>query len=318
MVEGAELPPEEEAVDGEGTYYGGQWLYWESRNCFGGKRERLANLSISKRHKDKRPPLQTPNIQTVSADLRDEKQCDALIKNVQPPLMLHLAWSLEDHNFLHSDKNIQWLEISLCLLRAFKKYGGMRFIFSGSSAEYGYDQLICSENGQAVPSDLYGTCKLAFTNLGEAFCTANNIQFTCIRYFSVYGPGESHLLHAIPVAIDTLLRGERFVCRAPNNVWDYVYITDVAEATVRVMRSNFCGVVNVGGTPIPMGELFAILAELTGGKGVLVVENKSRPGQRLVEDTSVLKEKIGFSSQMDIRQGLTNTVQWWKNEFKNK
>ena len=82
------------------------------------------------------PPLQTPNIQTVSADLRDEKQCDALIKNVQPTLMLHLAWSLEDHNFLHSDKNIQWLEISLCLLRAFKKYGGMRFIFSGSSAEY--------------------------------------------------------------------------------------------------------------------------------------------------------------------------------------
>jgi len=67
-----------------------------------------------------------------------------------------------------------------------------------------------------------------------------------------------------------------------------------------------------------MGELFAILAGLTGGKGVLVVENKSRPGQRLVADTSVLKEKIGFSSQMDIRQGLTNTVQWWKNEFKNK
>lgn len=253
-----------------------------------------------------------PDAHTVTADLRDLGQCDALIKELRPDRILHLAWNLEGRGFLNGDANVQWLEISLHLLRVFQACGGKRFTFAGSSAEYGYSQTLCSENGDARPVDLYGTCKLAFTNLAAAFCKENGISFTSLRYFSVYGPGEGHLLHAIPVAIDTMLRGERFICRAPNNVWDYVYIEDAAEATIQVMRSDFCGVVNIGGSPVSMGELFTIIAGLAGGDKLLVLENESNPGQRLVADTRILKEKIGFSSRTDLRQGLKKTVEWWK------
>ena len=113
-----------------------------------------------------------------------------------------------------------------------------------------------------------------------------------------------------------MLQGETFICKAPNNVWDYVYIEDAAEATVRIMRSKFCGIVNVGGSAVSMRELFTMLAELTGNKGTLVLENETSVGQRLVADTRILQEKIGYSCRTDLRQGLSKTVQWWKNEQK--
>lgn len=234
---------------------------------------------------------------------------------MRPDILLHLAWNLEKSDFLRSPANIQWLEISLRLLRIFSECGGKRFIFAGSSAEYGYRQGLCTENGEAHPDDLYGVCKLMFANLAASFCAANDISFTSIRYFSVYGPGERHVLHAIPTAIKTMLQGETFICKAPNNVWDYVYIEDAADATVRIMRSKFCGIVNIGGTAISMRELFTILADLTGNKRALVLENESSLGQRLVADTRILQEKIGYSSRVDLRQGLNKTVQWWKNEI---
>lgn len=262
------------------------------------------------------PPPHTPNVHIITTDLQDENQCKALMEKLRPDIMLHLAWNLEKRDFLCSLANIQWLEISLRLLRVFHECGGKQFVFAGSSAEYGYEHELCSENDDAHPCDLYGVCKLAFTNLAASFCAANDISFASIRYFSIYGPGEGHILHAIPTAIHTMLQGETFICKAPNNVWDYVYIEDAAEATFRIMRSKFCGIVNVGGSAVSMRELFTMLAELTGNKGTLVLENETSVGQRLVADTRILQEKIGYSCRTDLRQGLSKTVQWWKNEQK--
>ena len=249
-----------------------------------------------------------------TADLSDSFACECAMREALPDCMLHLAWDLSNRDFLQSDSNFEWLEISLRLLCTFQKYGGKRFVFSGSSAEYGYGQAVCSEMGPAVPSDLYGACKLGFTKLGTTYCDIHHIEFVCVRYFSVYGPGESHLLHAVPVAIDQMLRNEQFICKAPNNVWDYVYIDDVAEATVKIMQSEFCGVINIGGIAISMRELFTTIAEQIGEPKLLKFENEELPGRHLIADTGVLREKIGYTNQTDIRLGLANTIAWWKTQ----
>lgn len=272
------------------------------------------HVIVSGKHLHSFPPV----VHVHTADLSDLFACECAMREIMPDSMLHLAWGLADHDFLQSDSNLEWLEISLRLLRTFQKYGGRRFVFSGSSAEYGYSQSVCAEAGAAIPTDLYGICKLGFTKLGAAFCERHHIQFACIRYFSVYGPGEGHLLHAIPVAIDQMLRGRQFICKAPNNVWDYVYIDDATEATVKVMQSDFCGVVNVGGTAITMRELFAIIAGLIGDQDLLEFENERMPGKRLTADTSVLRKKIGFANQTDIRTGLARTVEWWRTRKENR
>lgn len=251
-------------------------------------------------------------VHVVTADLRDPQQCEMMMKTLRPDMLLHLAWNLEERDFLHANANIHWLEISLHLLRLFAENGGKYLAFAGSSSEYGESQEPCSETGPVAPCNLYGISKLAFTNLAKTFCVSNDIRFVSIRYFSVYGPGESHLLHAVPVSISTMLQGEKFVCKAPNNIWDYVYIDDAAAATIRAIQKKFCGIVNVGGDAISMRELFTIIAEQIGNPDALAFENEDVPGRYLIADTKILSGEIGYTRQTDIFQGLSNTVAWWK------
>lgn len=250
----------------------------------------------------------------VSADLRQAEQCEALMEQLRPEAVIHLAWNLEGRDFLTVDENLRWLEISLGLLRAFNRYGTgeRRFLFSGSSSEYGYRQQICREDGPTFPEDLYGTCKLQFTNVARTFSHIYGIRFADVRFFSIYGPGESHLLHIIPVEIDAMLRGQPFVCKGPNNVWDYVYIDDAAEAMARVLESGYCGCVNVGYGPVSMREVTSVIAELTDGKDRLSFENEDAPGRTLIADTRLLREEIGFTPKTGIREGLEKTVAWWR------
>lgn len=263
----------------------------------------------------KSAPMQPPaRVHTVTADLRDPRQCETLIKTLRPDILLHLAWNLEERDFLHANANVHWLEISLGLLRLFAENGGKYVTFAGSSSEYGESREPCSENGPTAPYNLYGLSKLAFTNLARTFCASNGIGFASIRYFSVYGPGERHLLHAVPLSISTMLRGEKFVCKAPNNVWDYVYIDDAAAATIRVMQKKFCGIVNVGGDAVSMRELFTIIAEQVGNPDVLAFENEDVPGRYLTADTGILRGEIGYTRQTDLCQGLSKTVAWWKSQ----
>ena len=263
----------------------------------------------------KSAPTQPPaHVHVVTADLRDPQQCEMLMKTLRPDMLLHLAWNLEGRDFLYANANIHWLEISLRLLRLFAENGGKYAAFAGSSSEYGESREPCSENGPTAPCNLYGISKLAFTNLAKTFCASNGIRFASIRYFSVYGPGESHLLHVVPVSISTMLRREKFVCKAPNNVWDYVYIDDAAAATVRVIQKKFCGIVNVGGDAISMRQLFTIIAEQVGNPDVLAFENEDVPGRYLTADTRILSGEVGYTRQTDICQGLSKTVAWWKSQ----
>lgn len=253
-------------------------------------------------------------VKTVSADLRDVDACEAMMERLRPEAVIHLAWNLEGRDFLTVDENLHWLEISLRLLRAFNRYGTgeRRFLFSGSSSEYGYRQEICREEGPAYPEDLYGTCKLQFTNVARTFSEIYGIRFVDARFFSVYGPGESHLLHIIPVEINAMFRGQPFVCKGPNNIWDYVYVDDVAEAVARILESNHCGCINVGYGPVSMREVTSIIADLTGGKEHLSFENEDEPGRTLVADTRFLREMIGFAPRIGIKEGLIKTVAWWR------
>lgn len=250
-------------------------------------------------------------VKTVAANLLDREACRKLIQETQPSIMCHLAWGLVDSKFLISPDNICWLETGLQLLSLFKEHGGRRFVFAGSSAEYGYENSICKEDEQGNPSDLYGVCKAAFTAVAAKFCADNGMEFVSARIFSVYGAGETHLLHAVPVAIDALMRGNVFVCKSPNNIWDYIYIDDAAAATVMLLESDFCGIINIAsGVGSTMREVFTTIAEQLGKESLLSFENEDLPGLMLVADTAVLNEIIGFSCNYDLHEGLKQTIGW--------
>ena len=246
---------------------------------------------------------------TEQADLLEEKERLALLERVKPDAILHLAWSLEGAGFLGSEKNIQWLEASLALLRS---CACEAFFFAGSSAEYGRGRA-CRETDACRPESLYGECKLAFERTAARFCEERGTRFVGMRFFSVYGPEDKRPGRALPTAIQSFLRGEPFVCKGPNNVWDYIYAEDVGRAVARIVQSRYTGAVNVSsGQAVTMREVFTALASILGAEALLRFDNEDQPGQWLSGDNRILKDELGFDGFTPLEEGLRKTVEAWR------
>lgn len=257
------------------------------------------------------------NVRVVVADLLSEKDRERLIREVQPNILLHLAWGLEDNSFLTSSGNIRWLEISLNLLMLFKQSGGERIVFAGTSSEYGTEYIGNREYPQNVGYSLYGICKLSFERTAACFCEGQNIQFTSARYFSIYGPGDDRPGRAMPLAIQTMLAGNTFFCKRPWNIWDYIYIDDAAEATVRLLESNDSNVVNIAsGRPITMKEVFSTVADVINRPDLLQYDDTSYASSILPANTCLMNKVIGDCCQTSLRDGIEKTVRWWQDKQK--
>ncbi len=273
-----------------------------------GKDGYLVTAVTSGKHKACYPD----NVIPEKADLLRREEQEALLDRVKPDILIHLAWDLSGPGFLKSDSNIRWLETSLSLLQLFE---GGTFLFAGSSAEYGEGQS-CREADVCNPTSLYGSCKMAFERVAIPFCRDMGKRFVCTRFFSAYGPRDCRQGRAIPTAIQSFLADEPFACKAPNNLWDYVFIEDIGRAVDKILESDFDGVVNISsGQGVTMRKAFQTIARVVGKEQLLYFENEDTPGCALVGNNSTLLNVIGFDGFTRFEEGIKKTVSWWKGQL---
>lgn len=251
------------------------------------------------------------NVQADSANLLTESE--ALVERNKPDILLHLAWGRQDGEARNSATNIEWLEASLKLLRAFIENGGKRFVFAGTSSEYEDDSGLRQEDAGKVKMSMYGETKRAFADVAKNYCQRVGVEFVDARLFTLYGENDKHEFGAIPMCIKTLLRNEFFVCKAPNAIRDYVYVEDAAGAIESIIDSNYTGSINISaGQPRSMREVFTYIAENLDRSDLLLFENEDKSELVLIGDNRLLKETIGFTEFTRFEEGIKKTVMWWK------
>jgi len=250
-------------------------------------------------------------VKKLCVDLLNDTQRQELMESIKPSVILHLAWETGD---MFSDINLRWLEASLHLMRLFALHGGKRFLFAGSCREIRNISGKRAEENQTMSSlCIYGASKLAFTNLAIQFLGSRNIDFVNLRYFTLYGPGDMSPIGGIPTAVRAFLKKDVFVCKNPNNILDYVYITDAAEATLCVLKTNFSGLVNIAsGLPVCTVDMFSEIADILDCRKLLIIENDDICQTVLVGDTAVLHNKIGYVCKTKFHEGIRTTIQWFK------
>ncbi|WP_448598264.1 NAD-dependent epimerase/dehydratase family protein, partial [Thermoleptolyngbya sp.] len=128
--------------------------------------------------------------------------------------------------------------------------------------------------------------------------------------------------HVIPALIrkvhEAQLRGDRTI-----PVWgdgsptrEFLYSTDAARGIVMGTQFYEEGEpVNLGtGYEISIKELITLICELMDYQGELVWETDKPNGQpRRCLDTQRAKEKFGFVAEVEFREGLRNTIRWYRN-----
>jgi len=257
-------------------------------------------------------------IRWVQADLLAPGVIKGIVEENRPTHLLHLAWCTKYPEYWTSDENFLWQTATVELLEAFGACGGQYAMSIGTCAEYGsIGDVPFAESASPNPQMPYSkakqkTCKIACTladRLGFALCWP--------RIFYLYGPGEDRN-RFIPQLINSLLKGE-FVCNSPDKIIDLLYVEDVATRLVALIDFAALGVINIGsGVGISLGEICLTAKALIGPKAHLELMKPSISSSKMVADIRLLEACLGKRLPINLCDGLSQTIGWWKSENHNR
>jgi len=256
-----------------------------------------------------------------TANLLDFTRINELLKVVKPTYLLHLAWDVTPGEYWTSIKNFAWVQASLELLRRFREQGGQRVVMAGTCAEYDWRYGYCSEfRTPAVPAKPYGICKLSLQAMLGAYSEETGLSSAWGRVFFNFGPHE-HPARFVPTVIHSLLRGEPAHCTHGNQIRDFLYVRDVAEAFVALLASDVTGPVNIAsGKPVTLREVIDIISQLTGRSDLVrpgsVDPNVNDP-PALIADVGRLTDEVGWVPKYSLTSGLEQTVNWWRKSLRS-
>lgn len=170
----------------------------------------------------------------------------------------------------------------------------------------------------------YGIAKKALLVQLEAYRQQYGFNGVYLLPVNLYGPEDNFnpkSSHVIPALIrkvyEAQLRGDK---KLP--VWgdgspsrEFLYSTDAARGIVMATQFyNESEPINLGTNyEVKIRDLVELICDLMGFDGEIVWETDQPNGQpRRCLDTQKAKEKFGFVAQMDFKQGLKNTILWYR------
>lgn len=252
------------------------------------------------------------------ADLLDRDSLAELLGRVRPSHLLHLAWYVEPGKLSGSLENFRWVQASLELVRQFAESGGERMVLAGSGYEYDWRYGYCSEaTTPTTPDTLYGTSKNALQQLVSGYAAAASVSSAWARIFFLYGPHE-HPRRLVSSVIRAVLAGKPAPCSHGQQLRDYTYVQDVADALVALLDSRLSGPVNVAsGRPVTLAEVVLRIGEKLGRPdliqlGALPARDNDLPV--VLADVSRLSKELGWRPGYDLERGLDRTIAWWREQ----
>jgi nucleoside-diphosphate-sugar epimerase len=261
-------------------------------------------------------PAEPAGVRTHAADLMDGAQVEALLDAVRPARLLHLAWYTAPGGFWSSERNLDWVEASLRLLRAFAAAGGERAVVAGTCAEYDLTQGRCSEEATPRrPASLYGACKDALHEIAAAHAATAGHSLAWARLFHPYGPAERPE-RLVPSVVQRLLARRPVELSHGRQRRDFVFVEDVAAALVRLVGSRLEGAVNVGsGEATSVRAVVEAIAERVGGSADVRFGARGEAEHEpplVVADVTRLRGELGWVPGVALDEGIDRTVSWWR------
>lgn len=269
------------------------------------------------RHEISELPVYWHNI-----DLLDGTARRTLLRSVRPTHLLHFAWETAHGYFWEAPENLDWVSLTLDLVRVFQACGGERATFSGSCAEYDWthDALedgVCREyQTPRRPATLYGLAKFVTFELISSFAARSGLSCSWGRIFFLYGPYEKST-RLVPSVIRALLADQSIALGDGALVRDFIDTRDAGAAFAALLASSVEGPVNIAsGKGVTIAELVHELARLVEDRERLLGFGK-RPSpvgepRRLIADVSRMRSELNFSPRYDLPRGLADAVSWWR------
>jgi nucleoside-diphosphate-sugar epimerase len=245
----------------------------------------------------------------------------SVLSKVRPDIVCHLAADpYIPLSYDHAERFVRTnFEGTLNVLMACKTFGVRRVIHYSTSEVYGSAKTIpMDEQHPTAPQSVYAVSKLAADHLCRVLAKEQGIPVVIVRPFNCYGPRETHP-YVIPEIISQLTRSNELALGNLEARRDFTFVDDTARAVCMLIgKEGIEGqVFNIGsGRDWSVEELARKIGSiLRGGSVTIKVDtSKMRPYDvsRLVCDSSRLRSLTGWKPEVELEDGLSRTVEWYK------
>jgi len=272
-------------------------------------------------------------------DLRKQSAIKKLLKDTKPDMIIHLAAVVGGIGANRENPGKFFYEnliMGVQLMEEARLFGIKKFVAVGTICSYPkFTKVPFKEedlwNGYPEETNApYGLAKKMLLVQSQAYRQQYGFHSIYLLPVNLYGPGDnfnedsSHVIPAIiKKCVDAQMKKKDFVV-----IWgsgkptrEFLYVDDAARAIcLAAQKYDKDQPVNIGtGFEISIKDLAYLIAKESGFNGKIVWDKTKSDGQpkRRLNTTRAYKE-FGFKSRVSFKEGLKNTIIWYRKQIRSK
>ncbi len=259
-----------------------------------------------------------PKAKLIIGDITDPQKTQAALDNIDA--VIHMAGliivpqSVKDP-IKYCENNVIG---TVSLLESMRKANVKRIIFSSSACVYGTpEKLPIKEDAPVHPDNPYGASKASIETYLQTYNALFGFDSIILRYFNPYGPGENHQpeTHAIPNFIKaTLAKKPIPLYWKGEQIRDFIYIEDLAQAHIDVLNLSGHQIFNVGTeTGVKVKDVIDEIFKIVGYR-VPINDLGERAGDvdANYASSEKLAKAVGWRANSSLSEGLRRTINYYK------
>ena len=260
-----------------------------------------------------------PGATLIEGDIRDKETVRRAFAAGPIGAVIHLAAragvrpSLKDPE-LYLSTNINGTNN---MLEAARENGVRKFLFASSSSVYGVNPKVPFAEDDLLQRTIspYAMTKLAGEHLCSNFSHLHGMQTICLRFFTVYGPGQRPDL-AIHKFTRWIHEGRPVDMYGDGDTErDYTYVDDIVQGILGAFHYEDAAfdIFNLGESQTTkLRDLIAAIESALGKKAV-INHMPEQPGDvpRTFADISKARRLLNYQPTTKIKDGIPKFVDWF-------
>lgn len=232
-----------------------------------------------------------------------------------------------DAEVMHNSATINLNVVEQCRRRNVR-----RVFYSSSACMYPEHNQLDPDNPKtaedsaypANPDSEYGWEKLFSERLYLAYARNHGMAARIARFHNIFGPEGTWRggREKAPAAVcrkvaEAREGGDIEIWGDGRQTRSFLYIDECLEGVLRLMRSDFAGPVNIGSEEMVTINQLAEMAIGLSGKSLRIRNVQGPTGVRgRNSDNRLIGEKLGWQPTRPLREGLSVTFDWIRNQLR--
>lgn len=248
-------------------------------------------------------PYLQPNQTMFIGDVTDVDSVNAAVKNCD--VVYHLAALADINEAINKPRDTLLVNFmgTMNMLEAAREYGIQRFVFSSSIYVY-------SDQGS-----FYRTSKQACEHLIQDYHDRYGLEYTILRYGSLYGPRADKSNAVYKMVMSALEKQKIEYGGNGREVREYIHIRDAALMSADVLNDEFkSSILHLTGRErLTTGDMLEMLSEMFNGNVEILLGKDTLTGhymQTPYNYTPRLGRKMTRNTYIDLGLGLLDVIQY--------